>query len=76
MNQNHITHLLLAVVLGLSGFSLRETTEHGKILARIVEAKTTSDRDLLELRARVAVAEAAIAETKAKVAVIESRIHP
>jgi hypothetical protein len=74
MNQSHITNLLLAIVLALSGWSLKETTDQGKVLARMVEAKATTDRDLLELRARVSASEATVARAVADIAVIQARL--
>jgi outer membrane protein TolC len=74
MNQTVLTNILLAVVLALSGWSLKETTDQGKTLSRLVEAKVSTDRDLLELRARVSASEATVARAVADIAVIQARL--
>ena len=74
MSQTVLTNILLAVVLARSGGSLKETTDQGKTLSRLVEAKVSTDRDLLELRARVSASEATVARAVADIAVIQARL--
>lgn len=74
MSQSHITNLLLSAVMLLSGWSLKETTDHGKSLAGLVERQASSDRELLELRARVNATEAVVARATADIAVIQARL--
>jgi hypothetical protein len=74
MSQTTLTNALLSIVLLLSGCSLKETTDHGKSLAGLVERQASSDRELLELRARMTATEAVVARATADIAVIQARL--
>lgn len=74
MKPNFLTNTLLSIVILLSGWSLKETVAHGNVLASLVSRQEISDRDLLELRARVTSTEAVVARATADIAVIHARL--
>jgi hypothetical protein len=74
MKPNFLTNALISVVILLSGWSLKETVAHGNVLASLVSRQEISDRDLLELRARVGATEAVVARVAADIAVMQARI--
>lgn len=74
MRQNFVTNTLLSIVILLSGWSLKETVAHGNVLSTLVARQEISDRDLLELRARINATEAVVARATADIAVIQARL--
>ncbi len=60
MKQFNLNSVLLAIILGLSTWTIKEVTEQGKEFAAITERVAANTRDTADLRTRVVTAEAQI----------------
>lgn len=65
--RSNLNTILLAATLGLLGWIGLTTHETSKAVATLATVQQASDRDLLDLRARVAAVEIDIATLKARI---------
>lgn len=73
-NGTNIHSLLLTIVLALSGWTLATVSGQNRDNATAQVNIQTNARDILDLRARITVAEAAVQQTKMQVAVLEAKM--
>jgi hypothetical protein len=64
--ETNLNTILLAIAIGVLGWLTYETSETGKKVSAMTQAASTSDRELLDLRARVAKLEIEFAAFQAR----------
>jgi uncharacterized membrane protein len=64
--ETNLNTILIAVLLGVSGWVAFKTSETGEKVSALVEAKSTNDRELLDLRQRMAAVEIKLAQIEGR----------